>query len=256
MGAAPCRCPRFREKRAGKSTSVMKRWARRFRGGEGLLFREVFWSGARAVATALAEMDWRKKIFKLSAMPGFAKTTLREEIRCRLAGVSLDGRRAASATILQTLTERPEWKIAGLLGLYLSLPDEPETRDLIRLAWNDGKKVALPKTDIRHGLTWWEILPGPLPSTETLWEPLPGKHVAVSHDSIDGFCVPGRAFDPRGTRLGRGGGHYDRALAQRSRKAWVAGLFFSVQEMEHLPREAHDVALPHVVTENGWRNLS
>jgi 5-formyltetrahydrofolate cyclo-ligase len=188
-------------------------------------------------------------------MAGSVKTSLREEIRRRLAGVSPEVRRAASANILQTLIERPEWKTASLLGLYLSLPDEPETRDLIRRAWDNGKKVALPKTDIRHGLTWWEILPGPLPSLETLWEPLPGKHVAVKHEAIEGFCVPGRAFDTRGTRLGRGGGHYDRALAQRSRMAWVTGLFFSAQEMEHLPREAHDVSLPHVVTENGWRSL-
>jgi 5-formyltetrahydrofolate cyclo-ligase len=189
-------------------------------------------------------------------MPGSAKTTLREEIRRRLTAFSPDARRAASAAILQALTERPEWKNASLVGLYLSLPDEPETRDLIRRAWDEGKKVALPKTDIQHGLTWWEILPGPLPSLETLWEPLPGKHGTVNHGSIEGFCVPGRAFDLRGTRLGRGGGHYDRALAQRSRKAWVAGLFFSNQELEHLPREAHDVSLPYVVTEGGWRNLS
>lgn len=189
-------------------------------------------------------------------MSGAAKTTLREEIRRRLGTVSPESRRTASTAILQALASRPEWKAARLLGLYLSLPDEPETRDLIRRAWDEGKQVALPKTDIRHGLTWWEIVPGPLPSLDTLWEPLPGKHSAVDQTSIEGFCVPGRAFDSQGTRLGRGGGHYDRALAQRSRKAWVAGLFFSVQEMENLPKEAHDVSLPYVVTETGWRTFS
>lgn len=206
---------------------------------------------------ATVSRGWIGAVFTLTimGMAVSAKTSLREEVRRRLSGIPSEVRRTASAQILQALTERPEWKAAGLLGLYLSLPDEPETRALICRAWDDGKKVALPKTDIRHGLTWWEILPGPLPSLETLWEPLPGKHVALAVESIEGFCVPGRAFDSRGTRLGRGGGHYDRALAQRSRKAWVTGLFFSAQEMEDLPREAHDVPLPHVVTEMGWRSL-
>jgi 5-formyltetrahydrofolate cyclo-ligase len=185
-----------------------------------------------------------------------AKGAVREEIRRLLAAWPKEDRRKASEGIFQTLTARPEWDQTRVLGLYLSLPDEPETRDLIRRAWDQGKKVALPKTDIRHGLTWWEILPGPLPALETLWEPLPGNHVSIRPESIEGFCVPGRAFDARGVRLGWGGGHYDRALASRSREAWVAGLFFGIQEVENLPREAHDIPLPAVVTEQGWRKLS
>lgn len=188
-------------------------------------------------------------------MGSSAKNAVREEIRRRLMSLSPEARREASQSVVQAITVRPEWKTASILGLYLSLPDEPETRDLIRRAWEEGKKVALPKTDIRQGLTWWEIAPGPLPNLETLWEPLPGKHGAVALETIEGFCVPGRAFDSKGTRLGRGGGHYDRVLAQRSRRAWVAGLFFGIQEAEQLPREAHDVALPQVVTEKGWRSL-
>ncbi len=184
-----------------------------------------------------------------------AKTSGREEIRRRLATWPSESRRAASAAIFQALTHRPEWAKAQVLGLYLSLPDEPETRALIRRAWEQGKKVALPKTDIQHGLTWWEMVPGPLPTLETLWEPLPGKHTPIRPEIIEGFCVPGRAFDAQGIRLGRGGGHYDRALARRSREAWVVGLFFGIQEMENLPREAHDVVLPAVVTEQGWRKL-
>lgn len=189
-------------------------------------------------------------------MGSLAKAAAREEIRRRLAAVSPEGRREASRAVREALTSRQEWKTASIVGLFLSLPDEPETRDLIRLAWEEGKKVALPKTDIRHGLTWWEILPGPLPTLETLWEPLPERHASIEVGAIDGFCVPGRAFDALGTRLGRGGGHYDRALAARSRGAWVTGLFFGIQEMENLPREAHDVGLAHVVTEKGWRSLS
>ena len=108
-----------------------------------------------------------------------AKGVAREEIRRRLVAWPKEDRRKASESILQILVARPEWEKIRLLGLFLSLPDEPETRDLIRRAWDEGKKVALPKTDIQHGLTWWEVLPGPLPSLETLWEPLPGNHISI-----------------------------------------------------------------------------
>jgi 5-formyltetrahydrofolate cyclo-ligase len=92
-----------------------------------------------------------------------------------------------------------------------------------------------------------------LPETSTLWEPSPEKAEHVSVEKINAFLVPGRAFDARGGRLGRGGGHYDRTLSRRARGTWVAGLFFAVQEVELLPLEPHDIPMPFVVTENGWR---
>ena len=233
----------------------MKRWARCRRRGGGFGFKIERLSSEERAGNRPRRWIGRRLFLRLTPMGQPLKADARDEIRRRLGAFSAEGRRQASGAVFHALTARPEWKAAGILGLYLSLPDEPETRSLIQQAWTEGKKVALPKTDIRAGLTWWEIQPGPLPVLETLWEPLPGKYAAVGTESIEGFCVPGRAFDAGGTRLRRGGGHYDRALAQRSRRAWVMGLFFGIQEMENLPREAHDVPLSQVVTEHGWRSL-
>ncbi|NCW28011.1 MAG: 5-formyltetrahydrofolate cyclo-ligase, partial [Verrucomicrobia bacterium] len=36
----------------------------------------------------------------------------------------------------------------------------------------------------------------------------------------------------------------------------VVGLFYSVQELAEIPQEPHDIPLPGVVTENGWRKLA
>lgn len=63
--------------------------------------------------------------------------------------------------------------------------------------------------------------------------------------------VPLLAFDRRGTRLGQGGGHYDRALADFPR-ALKIGVAWSVQEVADLPREAWDVPLDIVITEREW----
>lgn len=100
----------------------------------------------------------------------------------------------------------------------------------------EGKKVYLPKIDIREGLTWWEISPCHLPETGTLWEPSPDLSVRRSLGDVGLFLVPGRAFDLKGTRLGRGGGHYDRALAKRGRTACVMGIFFAQQQVEQILR--------------------
>lgn len=61
------------------------------------------------------------------------------------------------------------------------------------------------------------------------------------------------AYDRRGGRLGFGGGYYDRTLAElRKEKGILAvGVALSVQEVDELPREAHDQALDWVVTEEG-----
>jgi len=182
-----------------------------------------------------------------------AKSNLREEVRQRISKLPEEIRIQASKRMEESLVGRSEWKIAETVALFLSLPDEPQTRGILRSAWEAGKRVVLPKIDIREGLTWWRMPPSNLPETSTLWEPSPEKAEHVSVEKIDAFLVPGRAFDARGGRLGRGGGHYDRTLSRRARGAWVAGLFFAVQEVELLPQEPHDIPMPFVVTEHGWR---
>ena len=73
---------------------------------------------------------------------------------------------------------------------------------------------------------------------------------AVALASIDGFLVPGLAFDRRGVRLGRGKGFYDRALA--GARGIKIGVGFAMQiANEPLPAEAHDVRMDGVVTEDG-----
>lgn len=63
----------------------------------------------------------------------------------------------------------------------------------------------------------------------------------------DVLFVPLLGFTPEGTRLGQGGGHYDRWLAEH-RPALTVGLAWDVQVCAALPGEAHDVPLDAIVT--------
>jgi 5-formyltetrahydrofolate cyclo-ligase len=66
------------------------------------------------------------------------------------------------------------------------------------------------------------------------------------------------AFDKDGYRLGYGGGFYDITLAALRAKGSLRaiGVAFAGQEVEALPREAHDQRLDAIVTETGVRRFS
>jgi len=60
--------------------------------------------------------------------------------------------------------------------------------------------------------------------------------------------IPGVGFDLAGRRLGRGGGHYDRALARYPLLVSV-GVASEVQVVDCLPEESWDRRMDLVVTE-------
>lgn len=70
---------------------------------------------------------------------------------------------------------------------------------------------------------------------------------------VDVVLVPGLAFDDSGTRLGRGGGHYDRLLTRLRPGTLIVGVAPDAVTLDALPREPHDVAVTHLATESGVR---
>ncbi|HEX2216863.1 MAG TPA: 5-formyltetrahydrofolate cyclo-ligase [Xanthobacteraceae bacterium] len=67
----------------------------------------------------------------------------------------------------------------------------------------------------------------------------------------DVVLAPLAAFDRTGYRIGYGAGYYDLTLnALRARRPVVAlGLAYAVQEVDAVPREAHDARLDFILTE-------
>ena len=59
--------------------------------------------------------------------------------------------------------------------------------------------------------------------------------------------VPGLAFDRTGSRLGYGGGYYDRYFSQHSSAA-LMGICYPEVFFERLPVEEHDLKMDHVWT--------
>lgn len=70
----------------------------------------------------------------------------------------------------------------------------------------------------------------------------------VAVETIDAFFCPGLAFDPRGGRLGRGKGFYDRLLAKARPDALKIGVCFPWQIVDDTFAEPHDIAMDAVVS--------
>ena len=67
------------------------------------------------------------------------------------------------------------------------------------------------------------------------------------------MLLPLVAYDLSGTRLGMGGGYYDRYIDALAHRPRLIGIAFQVQQSEDaLPREPWDIPLDGVITEQGF----
>ena len=184
-----------------------------------------------------------------------AKTNLRREMRAALRAMSPATRAEASLLICRAAASHPAFRKAARVALFAPLLSEPDIHPLIEEAWAEGKRVVLPfmlKRRTKPELNWhevasWEdvIARGPM----GLREPDPVRCPLVAPAELGCVFVPGLAFDEEGHRLGRGGGFYDSFLGHAPTKLTCIGLFFAVQKVKRVPREAHDYALQAVITE-------
>ncbi len=114
-----------------------------------------------------------------------------------------------------------------------------------------GHHIALPVAEAGKPLRFHRWRPGEplIPGAFGAREP----HGGGPGLSPQVLIVPLVAFDAGGWRLGRGGGFYDRTIAELRAAGPVltAGIAFSAQRVPQVPREAHDQRLDWIVTEEG-----
>lgn len=88
-----------------------------------------------------------------------------------------------------------------------------------------------------------------VPGRFGILEPSPTAPIKSISD-IGAALVPGLAFDGQGTRLGYGGGYYDRALEGPMRfPPILIGVGYDWQVVPEIPREHHDVAMSWLITD-------
>lgn len=184
---------------------------------------------------------------------GARKAALRERMLAERAALSHATRQAASTAIARHLRSVAELAAAHTVLAYAAVGSEVDLDGYLRSMLADGRTLCLPWVEgDRLGAARVDDLDRDLaPGWRGVREPRAQRRRGVEPTAIDAVVAPGLAFDRWGHRLGYGGGHFDRLLAQVGRGTVVVGAAFDVQLVDAVPTEAHDVAVDAVVTESG-----
>jgi len=184
-----------------------------------------------------------------------AKTALRDQLltaRNRLGLVAVgDAARAIAGHLLHA----PEVRRAATVAAYVSIGSEPGTGLLLDQLGDAGKRVILPVLLPDNDLDWVVHTGTLLPAGRGLLEPA-GPRLGV--DAIAGADVvllPGMAVGADGTRMGRGGGSYDRALARVPLGTFTCVLLYDDEVLPGVPAEEHDRRVTAVATPLGVRRF-
>jgi len=179
-----------------------------------------------------------------------AKSELRERLLAARRARAPTARHEAGAAIAQAVLSLPEIKVSSTVAAYVSIGTEPPTMHLVESLRSHGVRVVLPVLGDDLDLDWADYV-GPDVLVQTghgLREPtgpLLGLSAVAAADVV---LVPGLAVDERGTRLGRGGGSYDRALQRVPAGRPVAVLLYDEELLPVVPSEPHDRPVTMAVT--------
>ena len=132
---------------------------------------------------------------------------------------------------------------------YVSMPGEPPTEELRAHLKSIGKTVLLPIMQPKRALAWG-IDDGDLTKNNFgVHEPKPSD-LTPAHASL--MIIPALRAGLDGTRLGRGAGYYDRALAATPSSTnggpLRVVLVFDDELDESVPHEVHDELMDGVIT--------
>ena len=174
-----------------------------------------------------------------------AKKRLRAQIRTELSAWSAEALAQSDRDITARVLALPEFQAAQRVFAYYSMSPEPDTHAVIAAALRQGKTVALPVTE-GEGIMHFARLDAAL-AAGRYGIPEPGPDCPeLAPETIDLILVPGVAFDPRGGRVGQGGGYYDRFLPLS--RALRVGVCPEFALLDRVPVRAHDQRMDAVVT--------
>lgn len=177
------------------------------------------------------------------------KAKWRKELRQRFA--QLEDKKKRTEMLVQHLgsflqTRSGDWCIYQALESEISL--DSLLGKLPNITWVYPKVMDAGDGQEMH-LHFFEPRKGFEKAYAGILEPVLEDAREVSISEIAGFLVPGLGFDPKGIRLGKGKGHYDRALKNFSGE--LVGISFSSLIVPGLPEDPWDVRMQWLATENG-----
>ncbi len=184
--------------------------------------------------------------------PESQKRALRAELRERRRVRTATEREREAASITQHLIDLTSDLHARSIAAYLSLPEEPGTRDFVKWAAENDIRVLLPVSRV-DGLLDWAPYDGNDEDEDLLGMPTPTSELLgpIAINDVDLIVVPAASVDRSGMRLGWGRGYFDKTLGSMENCPPVYAVIFDDELVESVPSERHDQRVNGVVTPSG-----
>ena len=195
------------------------------------------------------------------------KAELRRAMIARRDALDLDVQAAKSAAICARLVElldRSDAAAPRIVAVYAAMGSEVDPAAFAAAAAKRGWRVAYPcmlsasdAAACGQRMCMRAVSAGDASEAPFIAHPTrafaatdvdSGHFPIVPAKALDMIIVPLVAFDRTGARLGYGGGCYDRYLPTLSATCQVVGIAFDEQRVDHVPTDAHDLPLSHIVS--------
>ena len=180
------------------------------------------------------------------------KKEIRALMRSKKAALTEQYVAEYSERVTELFTAQPFYRDAQVLYAYLTFNQELRTDGLIRRAWADGKRVAVPRVLGKGVMEFYYIdsFDGFITSSFGVPEP-PEDPEKLADEKDVLLLMPGLAFDRDHNRVGYGGGFYDRYIERKQREGariYKPALAYPFQIVEHIPANEFDVRVDAVIT--------
>ena len=185
-----------------------------------------------------------------------SKSLLRKQYTEFREGLSPEERREKSAAICRKILASPAYQKAKTVMLYKYTRGEVQLTTLEEENRKTGSEKRFVYPVCTKERSMLAVFPASADPSSDAWksgafgimEPDPEKGLIIPPGEIDLVICPCVSFDGRGSRLGMGGGYYDRFLPLCENASTLA-VAYEVQRAPALPQEAWDHPVGQTVTE-------
>lgn len=179
---------------------------------------------------------------------GREKAALRGRFRGLRRCLDREALRRDSQIICARLLALPSLRAAQGVFCYVSYGNEVETGPLLEALLSGGKTLLVPRCRERGRMDCVPVtsLSQLRPGAYGILEP-PPELPAAGKERVDFAVVPALACGEDGSRLGQGGGYYDRFLENFGRPS--AALCLEECLLPALPAEKHDRPVDWIITQ-------
>jgi len=202
-------------------------------------------------------------VHKLINLKKVQRQKLRSEFRNKRQALSGEQQFAAASKLLKTCVASTTLAQATTIACYIANDGEIDPMAIIDYCWQQSKCVLLP---VLHPFNQEHLLFVKYrPNSPTrkncygIEEPIVTVANLCPLVNIDLILTPLVAFDVEGSRLGMGGGYYDRTLAPIRRDllpTQLIGLAHSCQQTDLLLTSSWDIPLDGIATPDHFFSVS